>query len=139
MSLDHLPGPGQIGHGAQEPGQLPAHRDIRNGRRDERRRCGARGGGPAPPGQLAGAESGRAEVRILGQGGGIADAARGGVLIFGGARISGGGALAGVLHRVPGHAVRLTGRGHALAGGDLPGLVLSHDQLFPRGLPASHT
>jgi len=36
-----------------------------------------------------------------------------------------------VLHRMPGHAVRLAGLSHALAGGDLPGLVLSHDRFFP--------
>jgi hypothetical protein len=36
-----------------------------------------------------------------------------------------------VLHRVPGHAIRLAGLRHALAGGDLPGFVLSHDRFFP--------
>jgi len=36
-----------------------------------------------------------------------------------------------VLHRMPGHAVRLARLSHALAGGDLPGLVLSHDRFFP--------
>lgn len=41
------------------------------------------------------------------------------------------GSVALVLHRVPGHAVRLAGLSHALANGDLPGLVGSHDGLFP--------
>jgi hypothetical protein len=34
---------------------------------------------------------------------------------------------------VPGHAVRFAGLGHALAGGGLPRLVLSHDHFFPGG------
>lgn len=41
------------------------------------------------------------------------------------------GSFALVLHRVPGHAVRLAGLSHALANGDLPRLVRSHDGLFP--------
>ena len=41
------------------------------------------------------------------------------------------------LDRVPGHAVGFAGLGHPLAGGDLPGLVLSHDHFFPAGRPAS--
>jgi hypothetical protein len=36
-----------------------------------------------------------------------------------------------VLHRVPGHAVGFACLSHALAGGDLPGFVLSHDRFFP--------
>lgn len=41
------------------------------------------------------------------------------------------GRVALVLHRVPGHAVGLTSLGHALAGGSLASLVLSHDCFFP--------
>ena len=50
-----------------------------------------------------------------------------------------GGFVLGVLalDRVPGHAVWLAGLGHALAGSDLPRLVLSHDHFFPAGRPAS--
>ena len=36
-----------------------------------------------------------------------------------------------VFYRAAGHAIRLTRLGHALAGGDLAGLVLSHDRFFP--------
>jgi hypothetical protein len=36
-----------------------------------------------------------------------------------------------VFYRAAGHAIRLARLGHALAGGDLPGLVLSHDRFFP--------
>ena len=36
-----------------------------------------------------------------------------------------------VLHHLPSHAVRLTGLSHALAGGDLPRFVRSHDRFFP--------
>ena len=50
VSLDHPPRPGEIGHGAEEPGQLPAHRGIRNGPGDEYRGWGGRRGGPALPG-----------------------------------------------------------------------------------------
>ena len=52
-----------------------------------------------------------------------ADVFGGVVLVFRGVAL--------VLHRVPGHAVGFAGLGHALAGGDLPGLVLSHDRFFP--------
>jgi hypothetical protein len=48
-------------------------------------------------------------------------------------RVRGAGVL--VLRRVPGDAVRLASLGHTLAGGDLPGLVLSHDHFFPASLP----
>ena len=41
------------------------------------------------------------------------------------------------LDRVPGHAVGFASLGHALAGGGLPRLVLSHDHFFPAGRPAS--
>ena len=41
------------------------------------------------------------------------------------------------LDRVPGNAVRLAGLCHALPGGRLPGLVLSHDHFFLASLPAS--
>jgi hypothetical protein len=37
MRPDHLRRPGDIGHSAEKPGQLPAHRGIRRGRRDEYR------------------------------------------------------------------------------------------------------
>ena len=47
-----------------------------------------------------------------------------------------GNRLAG-LNRPPGDAVRLAGLSHALAGGGLLGLVLSHDHLFPASRPAS--
>jgi hypothetical protein len=47
--------------------------------------------------------------------------------------VSGGFGLAGLaLDRVPGHAVGFPGLGHALAGGELSRLVLSHDHFFPR-------
>jgi hypothetical protein len=42
-----------------------------------------------------------------------------------------------VLHRMPGHAVGLARLSHALAGGDLPGLVLSHDRSSLARRPAS--
>src|SRR5271170_2774545 len=45
------------------------------------------------------------------------------------AEIFGGVVL--VFYRAAGHAVRLTRFSHALAGGDLPSLVLSHDRFFP--------
>ena len=44
---------------------------------------------------------------------------------------SGFGVLA--IDRVPGHAVGLTGLGHALPGGGLSRLVLSHDHFLPGG------
>jgi hypothetical protein len=47
---DDLLGQGKIGQSAEEPGQLPAHRSIRNGRGDERPRGHGRRGGPALPG-----------------------------------------------------------------------------------------
>jgi hypothetical protein len=45
------------------------------------------------------------------------------------AKVFGGVML--VFYRAAGHAIRLTRLGHALAGGDLAGLVLSHDRFFP--------
>jgi hypothetical protein len=44
-------------------------------------------------------------------------------------RVVGGVVL--VLHHVPGDAVWFAGLSHALAGGDLPGFVRSHDRFFP--------
>jgi hypothetical protein len=41
------------------------------------------------------------------------------------------GGIVVVRYRPAGHAVRLARLSHALAGGDLPGLVLSHDRFFP--------
>ena len=48
-----------------------------------------------------------------------------------------GGGVTLVLHRAPGHAVGLTGLCHALAGGGLAGLVLSHDRFSLARRPAS--
>jgi len=45
------------------------------------------------------------------------------------AKVFGGVVL--VFYRAAGHAIRLTRLGHTLAGGDLAGLVLSHDRFFP--------
>jgi hypothetical protein len=41
------------------------------------------------------------------------------------------------LDRAPGHVVGFAGLGHALASGDLPGFVLSHDHFFLASRPAS--
>jgi len=41
------------------------------------------------------------------------------------------GGVVVVFYRAAGHAIRLARLSHALAGGDLAGLVLSHDRFFP--------
>ena len=67
---------------------------------------------------LLGASLGLAAVRVPG----LAAACVPGHTVFG---------VVLVLYRVAGHAVRLARLSYALAGGDLAGLVLSHDRFFP--------